>query len=352
MARAASMWIHWWSPVASANWSMRSCVISSQSLTPISWPVSCFSSSREWITRKGIGILFYHIIVGRPDRCRMDESEIKERLGVLLSACQQANAAPDPRPLLGLIAREVAALAALLEPARIVGRSPKIRVCAADDREYPRQFRQRADHRRAGHGQAVGSGHDPSHQPAGPRPVPHGAPGAAPDNLAEIFRRARGGALFFEGSLRPGARRRRARSCAGSTIRKPTCAFWRSSARDLEAETARGALPPRSVLPAAGDPHRPAAAARNAGGYSAAGRSFSGAVLRRVRARSRGFSVGSARRTGPPAMARQHRPTGGGGALLVRGRFKDAVARLEKEMIEEALQAAHSNQCQAAKALG
>jgi DNA-binding NtrC family response regulator len=38
--------------------------------------------------------------------------------------------------------------------------------------------------------------------------------------------------------------------------------------------------------------------------------------------------------------------------LMVRGRFKDAVARIEKEMIEEALEAAHSNQCQAAKALG
>src|ERR1051326_1183028 len=39
---------------------MRSCVISCQSLVPTSCPVSCFSSSREWITRKGIGILFYH----------------------------------------------------------------------------------------------------------------------------------------------------------------------------------------------------------------------------------------------------------------------------------------------------
>jgi DNA-binding NtrC family response regulator len=37
--------------------------------------------------------------------------------------------------------------------------------------------------------------------------------------------------------------------------------------------------------------------------------------------------------------------------LLVRGTFKQTVARLEKQMLEEALRASHDNQCQAAKAL-
>jgi DNA-binding NtrC family response regulator len=38
--------------------------------------------------------------------------------------------------------------------------------------------------------------------------------------------------------------------------------------------------------------------------------------------------------------------------LLVRGRFKEAIARLEKEMLEEALESVQGNQVQAAKALG
>src|SRR4030095_15200933 len=43
-ARSGSTWIHWWSPVASANWSIRFCVTSIQSLTSASPPTS-FSSS-------------------------------------------------------------------------------------------------------------------------------------------------------------------------------------------------------------------------------------------------------------------------------------------------------------------
>src|SRR6266850_7236355 len=45
-ARSTSTWIHWWSPVASANWSMRSCVTSSQSLTTTSCPTFAANSSR------------------------------------------------------------------------------------------------------------------------------------------------------------------------------------------------------------------------------------------------------------------------------------------------------------------
>ena len=45
-ARSTSTWIHWWSPVASANRSTRSWSISSQSLVPSSSPAAAASSSR------------------------------------------------------------------------------------------------------------------------------------------------------------------------------------------------------------------------------------------------------------------------------------------------------------------
>src|ERR1019366_2621274 len=44
-ARSRSRCIHWWSPVASANSWMRSCVTSIQSLTPSSSPTRCFNSA-------------------------------------------------------------------------------------------------------------------------------------------------------------------------------------------------------------------------------------------------------------------------------------------------------------------
>src|SRR5215210_5350986 len=45
LARSTSTWIHWWSPEASANLLMSSCVTSRQSLGPTVWPTSAFSSS-------------------------------------------------------------------------------------------------------------------------------------------------------------------------------------------------------------------------------------------------------------------------------------------------------------------
>src|SRR5687767_132034 len=44
-ARSTSTWIHWWSPVTSANLSMSSWVTSRQSLGPLVWPTSALSSS-------------------------------------------------------------------------------------------------------------------------------------------------------------------------------------------------------------------------------------------------------------------------------------------------------------------
>lgn len=46
-ARSGSTWIHWWSPVASANRSIRFWSISSQSLCPSCSPTPAFSSSAD-----------------------------------------------------------------------------------------------------------------------------------------------------------------------------------------------------------------------------------------------------------------------------------------------------------------
>ena len=51
LAFSTSTWIHWWSPVASANWSTRSWVISTQSVVPISSPAADSISSNELNTR-------------------------------------------------------------------------------------------------------------------------------------------------------------------------------------------------------------------------------------------------------------------------------------------------------------
>src|SRR5688572_30912539 len=48
LARLGSTWIHWKSPVASANWSMRCCETSTQGETPTSSPIFD-SSSRSLI---------------------------------------------------------------------------------------------------------------------------------------------------------------------------------------------------------------------------------------------------------------------------------------------------------------
>src|SRR4051794_94308 len=52
-ALSTSTWIHWWSPVASANRSTRSCSIVSHSEVPRSWPVAATTSSRVVKTRMG-----------------------------------------------------------------------------------------------------------------------------------------------------------------------------------------------------------------------------------------------------------------------------------------------------------
>src|SRR5207247_9526845 len=44
-AASGSTWIHWWSPVASANWSMLRCSIVNHELVPSSRSPACSSSS-------------------------------------------------------------------------------------------------------------------------------------------------------------------------------------------------------------------------------------------------------------------------------------------------------------------
>src|SRR6478672_4624918 len=54
LARSTSMWIHWKSPVASANWLTRSWVISIQSLYPTCWPTSSRSPAAPSMMRGDI----------------------------------------------------------------------------------------------------------------------------------------------------------------------------------------------------------------------------------------------------------------------------------------------------------
>src|ERR1044072_8501757 len=60
-AFSASTWIHWWSPVASANVSIRSWVISSQSPVPRCSPLAAGSSSRFAKVRMSVPRAACHI---------------------------------------------------------------------------------------------------------------------------------------------------------------------------------------------------------------------------------------------------------------------------------------------------
>ena len=70
-ACSTSTWIHWWSPVASANWSTRSWVISTHSLVPSSSPTAAASSSNVVNTRMPVSRLS-RCLVGWPDERHRD----------------------------------------------------------------------------------------------------------------------------------------------------------------------------------------------------------------------------------------------------------------------------------------
>jgi DNA-binding NtrC family response regulator len=299
-------------------------------------------ASNVWIKLGGIAILFYH----------MDPGELKTRLCVLLSACQQANTAADPRPMLGLVTREMAALAAMLDPPRIVGESPQIQ-----------NVRRTIENIRAssacvlitggpGTGKELAAAviHHTSLRSRGPWVVVRSRGGTT--SLAETFRHARGGTLFLGevSDLSPVAQREILR---GLDDAETDVRFLAATARDLEIQTARGAfrrdlyyrlkvihiaMPALSEI--AEDIPRLAnyflerccaEAGRDPAGFPP------GLIGELVRRRWPGNS-------GQLEAEVRRRVTG--------GELKEAVDHLEKQMVEQALEAANRNQCQAAKSLG
>src|ERR1051325_3309874 len=128
----------------------------------------------------------------------MTDELIKQRRGLLLNACQQANEAADPRPLVGLIARQVAALAAMIEPARIVGRSRRIRAVLQTIENIRASSASVLITGEPGTGKQLVATtvHHTSRRARGPFLTL--GPAATPGKRAELLRRARGGALFLK----------------------------------------------------------------------------------------------------------------------------------------------------------
>lgn len=297
----------------------------------------------RWIAR-GIAtaILFYH----------MDPDELRSRLAVLLSACQQANSAADPRPILALVTREIAALASLLEPPRIVGESPQIR-----------NVRRTIENIRASSASVLITGepgtgkelvaatiHHSSLRARGPW-IAIRCHGVVPQ-LDRAFRQARGGTLFLDEVCDLDS------TAQGEILRclddaETDVRILAASSRDVEAETARGAfrrdlyyrlkvihiaLPPLRDIPE--DIPR---------------------LAHHFLAR---FQVQANRDpAGPPAhlldkLVRRAWPGNAGQLeaelrrLAEGGSLRLAIERLERRMVEEALDAAHNNQRQAARSLG
>jgi DNA-binding NtrC family response regulator len=281
----------------------------------------------------------------------LDNGELEKRLNLLLRACQQANSAPDPRPVLGLVTREVAALASLCEPARIVGESARLRavrrtiesirassVCVliTGEQGTGKELVARTIHRTSllARGPFLVLGRSAAH-------------GGLPD----LFSRARGGSLFLpEVCALDTAAQGEVLRCLDDPESDVRCLA--ASTHDLDAETALGAfrrdlyyrlkvihlaLPPLREIPE----DIPLLAAH---------------FLRRCCAE---FGRDPAEFVPAPAGGMSSRPWPGNTGqleaeirLLVRGTLKQTVAKVEKQMIEEALEAAHGNQCQASKALG
>jgi DNA-binding NtrC family response regulator len=281
----------------------------------------------------------------------MEAAEIKQRLGLLLSACQQANEAADPRPLVGLIARQVAALAAMLEPSRIVGQSRKIRAVlqTVENIRASSASVLITGERGTGKQLVASTIHQTSLRARGPFVVLGKDPAAA--SLAEIFRRARGGSLFLQELCELSA------AGQGEILRglddlETDVRFLAASARDLEAETARGALrrdlyyrlqvihiplPPLREMPDDIPLLVDHFLERFCAEFRRDPAEFPSAVRTELARRAWPGNAGQ--------LAAEVR-------VLVRGSLKEAVARLEKEMLEEALEAVDANQVRAAKALG
>jgi DNA-binding NtrC family response regulator len=279
----------------------------------------------------------------------MDEEELKKRLKVLLGACQRANLAADPRPMLGLVTREVAALAALFEPPRIVGESARIR-----------QVRQTIENIRASSASVLITGEPGTGKELAAATIHHSSlrargpfvPAGHGDGLRGLLRTARGGAIFIREvtNLDDAAQREVLRSLDDEEIE---VRFLAASARDLEAEAARGsfradlyyrlkvihiALPPlREIaedIPLLANHFLAELGARRRCEWL----EFPAAILE-----------GFARRPWPGNIGQLQAEVR---RLATGETLRQAVASLEKKMVEDALEAAHQNQSHAAKALG
>jgi DNA-binding NtrC family response regulator len=278
----------------------------------------------------------------------MTGDSIKQRLRVLLRACQQANEAADPRPMVGLIAREVAALAAMLEPEPIVGQSAKIRAVLQTIENIRASSASVLITGEPGTGKQLAAEtiHHSSLRGRGPFLVLGREP--AEGGLGDLFRRARGGSVFFSeiGELSAAAQ---VEILRGLDDPETDVRLLAASARDLEAELARGVLR-RDLLYRLRVIHIAMPSLREIPEdvpllidhflqrfCAEFGRDPGEFPVNRLAGRSWPGNTGQ--------LATEVR-------LMVRGRFREAVARLEREMLVEALDAVRGNQVQAAKALG
>jgi Nif-specific regulatory protein len=281
----------------------------------------------------------------------LDTGELEERLNLLLTACQRANSASDPRPVLGLVTREVAALAALCEPARIVGESARLRAVRSTIESIRASSVSVLITGEHGTGKELVAKtiHRTSLLARGPFLVLGRS--AAPGGLPDLFSRARGGSLFLpEVCALDAAAQGEVLHCLDDPESDVRCLA--ASTRDLDAETALGAfrrdlyyrlkvihlaLPPLREIPEDIPLLTAHFLRRCCAEFRRDPAEFAPATAGRMSSRLWPGNTGQ--------LEAEIR-------LLVRGTLKQTVAKVEKQMIEEALEAAHGNQCQAAKALG
>ena len=277
---------------------------------------------------------------------------MERRLSVLLATCQQADAAADPRPILALVTREVAALGTLIAPPRIVGESAKIQSVRRTIENIRASSASVLITGEAGTGKELVAAtiHRTSLRARGPF-IRLAERGEAAD-LREFFHRARGGSLYVAEVAGLGP------SSQGQILRglddvETDVRLLAGTARDLDAEAARGAFR-RDLYYRLRVIHIALPALRE---VTAEIPRLVKYFLERVAAEE-----GSAPVELPPPVIEQlaRRRWPGNIAqlqaevhrLAAGGTLRRAVAKLEKQIVGEALEAAHGNQRQAAKALG
>lgn len=279
----------------------------------------------------------------------MNEEELKSRLNLLLEACQKANRAGDPRPLMGLVTREAAALAALFDPPQIVGESARMR-----------NLRRTIEKIRSSSASVLITGEPGSGKELVATTIHHSSlRGRGPfvrvnksGELSGMLRSARGGAIFLEevSRLDSEAQREVLRSMDDAEL---DVRYLAGTAQDLESLAARGAFR-RDLYFRLKVIHIALAPLREiAEDIPLLANHF----LQRfcVENRHEAYALPAAvveelaRRRWPGNIRQLQAEVR---RLASGGTLKQAVANLEKKMVEQALEAAHQNQVQAAKALG